>query len=60
MHFLKSFNREKSTQEEKVRFMKGNELKLNQVELLSFFNFKSMCSCTFVYIVFKELIIENS
>ena len=41
MHFLKSFNREKSTQDEKVHFIKGNELKLTQVELSSFF-FKSV------------------
>ena len=38
---LKSFIQVKSTQEEKVHFIKGNELKLTQVQLLSFF-FKSV------------------
>ena len=37
MHFLKTFSREKSTQDEKLRFSKENELKVTQVELLSFF-----------------------
>ena len=39
-HHFKSFNRIKSTQDEKVRFIKGNEFNLTPVELLSFF-FKS-------------------
>ena len=34
--------RGKSTQDEKVRFIKGNESKLIQVELLSFFIFKNV------------------
>ena len=42
MHYFKSFGRVKSTQDEKVRFENGNELKLIQVELLSFFHFKSV------------------
>ena len=39
MHHIKSFTRVKSTQNEKVRFIKGNESKLTQVELLSFYFF---------------------
>ena len=39
-HHFKSFSRVKSTQDEKVRLIKGNELKLTQDELLSFFFFK--------------------
>ena len=39
---LKSYSREKSTQDENVRFIKGEELKLTQDELLSFFLFKCM------------------
>ena len=42
MHFLKSLSREKSTQDEKMRFIQRNVLKLTQVELLSFFSFKSV------------------
>ena len=37
VHYLKSFGRVKSTQDEKMRFIKRNELKLTQVESLSFF-----------------------
>ena len=37
MHHFKSFSRIKSTQDEKVHSIKGNELKLTQFELLSFF-----------------------
>ena len=40
--FFNSLSREKSTQDEKVHFIKGNKLKLTQVELLSFFIFKSV------------------
>ena len=40
MHFLKFFCREKSTQDEKARFIKGNDLDLTQAELFSFFFFK--------------------
>ena len=32
MHFFKPFSRAKSTEDEKVHFIKGNELKVNQVE----------------------------
>ena len=32
VHCFKSLTREKSTRDEKVRFIKGNELKLTQVE----------------------------
>ena len=39
MHHFKLFNQVKSTQDEKGRFIKGNELKLTQAELLSFFFF---------------------
>ena len=42
MHYFKSFSRVKSTQDEKVRFILENELKLTQAELLSFFYFKSI------------------
>ena len=41
MYVFKSFVREKSTQDEKMCFIKGNELKLTQVRLLSFFIIKS-------------------
>ena len=34
-HHFKSFSRVKSTQDGKVRFIKRNELKITQVELLS-------------------------
>ena len=35
-YYLKLLNRVQSTQDEKARFIKGNELKLSQVELFSF------------------------
>ena len=38
-HYFKLNNRVQSTQDEKARFIKGNELKLTQVELFSFFFF---------------------
>ena len=41
VHPFKSFNREKSTQDEKVRFIKGNELKLTRVNFLLYFIKKS-------------------
>ena len=41
MHCLKSFISVKSTYDEKSCFNLGNELKLTQVELLSFIHFKS-------------------
>ena len=44
MHYLKSFSRVKSTLVIKIRFNKGNELKLIQVELVSFFIFKNVCN----------------
>ena len=42
MHFSKMLSQEKSSQDEKVSFIKGNELKLTQFELLSFFIFKNV------------------
>ena len=42
MHHFKSFSRVKSTQDQKVHFIKGNELKLTRVELLLFFLFLRM------------------
>ena len=42
MHFFKSLNSEKSSQDEKERFIKGNEFKVTQFELLSIFIFKSV------------------
>ena len=45
VHYFKSFIREKSTQDKNVRFIKGNELKLTQVELLSFFFFSESTYC---------------
>ena len=42
MHHFKYFSRVKSTQDKKVRFIRGNELKLTQVDLLSFFIFKNV------------------
>ena len=38
--FKKSFSRKKSTQDEKVRFIKGYELKLTQVELIHSFSLR--------------------
>ena len=38
--YFKSFYRVQKTQDEKARFIKGNELKLTQVELFSFLFFK--------------------
>ena len=40
LQFLKLFSRKKSDQDEKVLFIKGNELTVTQVELISFFFFK--------------------
>ena len=37
VHYFKSFSGVKSTQDEKVRFIEGNELKLTQVVIFSFF-----------------------
>ena len=42
MHLLKPLIREKPTHDDKVCFIKGNELKLIQVALLLFFIFKSI------------------
>ena len=42
VHYFKSFSRVKSTQDEKVHFIHKNELKLAQIELFSFFYFKSV------------------
>ena len=42
MYYFKTLSQVKSTQDEKVRFVKRNELKLIQVLLLSFVNFKSV------------------
>ena len=42
MQYFKSFSREKSTQDEKGCLIKGNDLKVAQVELLSFFIFKGL------------------
>ena len=39
-HYFKLFNRVQSTQDEKARFIKGNELKWTQGELFSFLFFK--------------------
>ena len=39
--FFKSLSREKSTHVEMLRFIKRNELKITQIELLSFFIFKT-------------------
>ena len=43
--FKRLFNREKSTQDEKVCFIKGNELKVTQIELFSFFIFENVFVC---------------
>ena len=37
VHYFKSFSRLKSNQNEKLCFFLGSELKLTQVEVLSFF-----------------------
>ena len=36
VHYFKWLNRVQSTQDEKMRFIQGSELKLTQVELFSF------------------------
>ena len=41
MHHFKKFSGVKSTQDEKVCVIQGNQLKLTQVELISFFYFKN-------------------
>ena len=41
-YYFKFFNWVQSTQDEKARFIKGNELKLTQVELFSFLFFKTV------------------
>ena len=40
VHYFKSFYKVEKSQDEKTRFIKGNELKLTQVELFSFLFFK--------------------
>ena len=42
MHHFKSFNQVMSTQNVKMCFIKGNELKLTQVELFLFIFFKGI------------------
>ena len=37
VHFFKSFNQEKSNQDEKIHFIKGNELKLTRVNFILYF-----------------------
>ena len=54
MNFFKSFSREKSTQDEIVYFIKENELKVTQVELLLFFIFKSVEEVMEIYFPPKE------
>ena len=44
VHYFKLFSRVKSTQNEKVRFTKGNELKVTQIELYPFFIFNRVQS----------------
>ena len=44
MHHFKSFTLVKSILDEAMLFIKGNELKLTQVELLSFFSLKNVDS----------------
>ena len=51
--FFKSLGLEKPTQDEKVRFIKGNVLKITHVELLSFFIFKSVPN-----FVLKQFVLE--
>ena len=40
VHYFKSLNRVQSTQDEKARLIKGDELKLTQTELFSLLFFK--------------------
>ena len=42
VHIFKTCSREKSSEDERVRFVKRNELKVTQVEILSFFIFMSV------------------
>ena len=52
------FSQEKLTQDEKVRFVKGDDLKVTQVELLSFFIFKSANKYAFIYpFIFSKCLI---
>ena len=46
MHIFKLFCRENSTQDEKVHFIKGNELRVTQIELLSLYIFTSLLLVT--------------
>ena len=48
---FKSFSRVKSTQDEKMRFIKGKELKVTQIELLLFFIFKRITKELFCSII---------
>ena len=51
VHYSKSFSRVKSSQEEKVRFILGNELKLTQIELFSFFYFKRVHQINHIHVI---------
>ena len=68
MHYFKPFRRVKSTEDVKLRFTKGNELKLTQVELLSFFSLRvydlvqnvityagSICKLSFKFLIISEM-----
>ena len=47
---FKLFSRVKSTQDEKVHFIKGIELKLIEMELLLFFYFKNITYCCYLHL----------
>ena len=49
VQYFNSFSQVKSTQDDKVRFLLWNELKLSQVESHSFFHFKSVCMDKYIF-----------
>ena len=53
MHCFKSVNQVKSTQNKKRLFFEGNDLKLTQAELFSFFHFKGVRNKVQILFVFK-------
>ena len=57
--FFKSFARVKSIEIEKGRFILRNELKLTQVELLSFSHFKSVISLRSWHALIRHLEITH-
>ena len=59
MHFLKWLSREKTTQDQKVHFIKGNELSLTQVNLHSFIIFKNIQYIANEYFFLKKIKVQH-